>query len=231
MKLRTTLLSIPADKIWLDAQLSHAPGVRGLALLVHPHAVPPDASRDAHVATVLHEAGFATLVAGLVTRHEEARDADIAFNVPLLANRMLGVTEWIGHQPPLAGLRLGVVASGTASGAAVRAGWKAPERFSALVCRAGRPDLAGAMPLRALRLPACFVVGSLDPDAGIVEKAYAQLQGAREWQVIEGAGPLLQEPGTLTRFAELAGDWLLHALAPSAENAAQTAAPGVVPAA
>lgn len=215
MKLRNPLLSIPADRIWLDGQLVHAPGVCGLAVLVHPHGTPPDASRDAHVAAVLHASGFATLVLGLVAHHEEARDADLHFNVPLLANRLLAVAEWITHQPPLATLRIGVVASGTASGAAVRAGWKAPERFAAIVCRAGRPDLAGAMPLRTLIVPTRFVVGSEDREKAIVTSAYENLRGPRDLQVIDGAGALLQEPGALTRFAHLSNDWLTRYLSAS----------------
>lgn len=216
VKLRTTSLSIPAGPVWLDGQLAHAPNVRGLALLLLPRSPAAGDTREAFVADHLQSEGFATLALDLLTRHEEARDPDLRFNVPLLANRLLSAIDWIGHQPPLAALEIGVIASGTACGAAVRAGWKAPDRLAAIVCRGGRPDLAGAMPLASQAVPIRFVVGARDPERPIVARAFEHLRAPRDWQEVEGADALFLEPGTLARFARLAGEWLLARLRPPA---------------
>lgn len=214
MKLRNTILSIPAERVWLDGWLAHAPDVRGLALILQPNAVSHTESREVHIARVLQADGFATLTLNLLTRHEESRDPDARYNVPQMANRVLAVSEWIGHQPPLSPLAIGLVAAGTASGGAVRAAWKAPDRFAAIVCRGGRPDLAGATPLAALRLPIRIVVGGDDPDLAIITQAYAHLRGPRDWQRVDGAGALFVEPGALDRFARLASKWLAMHLPP-----------------
>lgn len=208
MKLRNTTISIPAEHAWLDGELAHAPDVRGLAAILRPAGGPRGQCREVRVARVLQQAGYATLVINLLTAHEESRDPDAAFNVPRMANRVLAVAEWIGHQPPLAGLAIGLIASRTASGAAIRAAWKTPQCFGALVCGAGRPDLAGATPLNALVIPIRLVVGSEDPHRTMLTHAYEHLGGARDWQTIDGAGEDFAEPGVLERFAHLARQWL-----------------------
>lgn len=208
MKLRTTDISIPYEHVWLAGELVHAPDVRGLAVLLRPAGSPFAQSRELRVAHLLQQAGFATLVMNLLTAYEESRDPDARFNVPQMANRVNAVADWIGHQPPLKGLAVGLLASGTASGAAVRAAWKAPERFGAIVCRAGRPDLAGLTPLNALDIPIRMVVGSNDPHVDMIRQAYQHFQGARDWHTLEGVGDHFREPDALERFARLAAEWL-----------------------
>lgn len=220
MKLRHTSISIPAGSAWLEGELSHAPDVRGLAVLLRPSGGPRAPSAEAAVAEILQQAGFATLVINLLTAYEETRDADAGFNVPQMANRVLAVAEWVGHQPPLAGLAVGLVACGTASGAAIRAAWKSPEHFAAIVCAAGRPDLAGATPLNALTAPIRFVVGGDDPHAPMLMNAYEHLGAPRDWQTLLGVGEHFAEPGGIDQLARLAAEWLALKLPPP-----QTSAP------
>jgi len=208
VKLRNTTISIPAEHAWLEGELAHAPDVRGLAAILRPAGGSRAHCRELRVARMLQQAGYATLVINLLTAYEDSRDPDAAFNVPQMANRVLAVADWVGHQPPLAGLAIGLVASRTASGAAIRAAWKAPQFFGAIVCAAGRPDLAGAMPLNALAIPILLAVGSEDPHVTMLAHAYEHLRGTRDWQTIDGAGEDFAEPGALDRFAHLASQWL-----------------------
>ncbi|MBD5803966.1 putative phosphoribosyl transferase [Azoarcus sp. Aa7] len=208
MKLRTTDISIPFEHIWLSGELVLAPDVNGLAVVLRPAGSPFAQSRDLRVARELQRAGFATLLINLLTAYEEARDPDARFNVPQMANRVVAVLDWIGHQPPLAGLGVGLISSDTASGAAVRAGWKAGDRVSAIVCRAGRPDLAGLTPLNTLAVPLRMVVGSDDPQAGMVRQACEHLRCPHDWHVLDGASDEFREPGVIERFGELAAAWL-----------------------
>lgn len=216
MKLRNTLIGIPTENVWLDGLLSHAPDVRALAVILQPDATDPAHAREAAIAHILQEHGFATLTLNLLTHYEQARDPDARFNVPQLANRVLAAAEWIGHQPPLTPLAIGLIASDTPCAAAIRAAVKAPERFGAIVCQGGRADLAGAGQLRALRVPVRFIVGHDDPHAAMLHQAYELIGGRRDWQDIAG-GELVHAGGAATAAsAHLAAEWLQQQLPPPA---------------
>lgn len=214
MKLRYSDLSIPSEGVWLDGTLSHAPDVRGLAVILMANAYAASNACETAIAGWLQQSGYATLVLSLVTHQEDAKDPDARYNVPQMARRLLGVADWVGHQPALAPLSMGLIASSTTSAAAIRAAWKAPGRFDAIVCRAGRPDLAGATPLRSLTTPIRIVVGSDDAGAAIVTQAFELIGAERDWQVVTGAGEMFVEPDTLERFTQLAADWFALKLAP-----------------
>lgn len=220
VKLRTTLISIPTEGVWLDGALAHAPDVLGLALIPHSdnyHA--PDA-QPSLLADTLQAAGYATMAVNLLGRHEAARDPDASFNVPRMTLRLLAAVEWIGHQPPLAGLGIGLVASGTGCGAAIRAAVNAPDRFDALVCMGGRPDLAGAAPLRTLGTPVRFVIRTHDRQAEILVRAYELITTTRDWQLV-GDG----ESGADDASADAAADWLQHHLRAPARAETQVSHP------
>ncbi len=178
------------------------------------HAEPADAPPVDHdlVVNALQEAGYATLLLDLLTGYEVQRDPDAHFNVPQMANRLLAVADWIAHQPPLAPLSLGLVASGTTSGAAVRAAWKAPGRFAAIACLGGRPDLAGAQPLSALAVPLRMVVTGGDPDRHIIEQAYALVEAPKDWQTLPVAADSLVDAHARIAFAREVIDWFAQHL-------------------
>lgn len=212
MKLRHSLISIPADGIWLDGSLAHAPDVRGLAVVVQPGASQATHQRESDIARVLQVAGFATLTLDLLTRHEEQRDPDATFNVARLTERILAAVDWIDHQPPLSTLPTGLLASGTASAAMIRAAVKSPARFGALACLAGRPDLAGANPLRSLRVPTLFVVGREDPGTAILRQAFEMIPGVHEWHAADGAEPEHIGQQELAASSALAAQWFTQKL-------------------
>lgn len=221
MKLRHSSISIPSAQAWLDALLCHAPNVQALALIVQPWATPPGAERENTLTHALHAAGFGTLTVDLLTAHEQARDPDACFNVPQLALRIDGVRDWIAHQPMLGTLQVGLLASGTACAAAIRAAARHPEHYSALVCLGGRADLAGTKPLTSLVTPTLFAVDEQDPDLPILRQAYAHLVCQRSWQPVATTDDHLDACGA----ARLAVDWLLrHPRAPATDAEAITSA-------
>lgn len=239
MKLRRTPISIPVEGVWLNAELAHTPDARGLAVILdaaaegadhaaeaitgrdsppRPSALPPpDPS-----AVALQAAGFATLRLSLLSPYEASRDPDAAYNVPMLARRVLAALDWRDHQPPLAALAVGVVASGTACGAAIRAAAAAPQRITAVVCHGGRPDLAGAGPLAALRIPLRLTVAHDDPAAAMLQQAFERIPGVRDYQAV----------GSAATAGRLAVDWLsTHLPPPAPVSSPQPAAPdGAAPA-
>ena len=165
MKLRHTPISIAAGPVWLEALQAHSPDADGLILIAQNSVGNHRNSREAHFARCLQNAGFATLLFDLETRYEETRDPDTRYNTPLLGHRINTLLEWLRHQPTLIGMPIGLLASSTGSAAAVRALAKDPELVSALVCRGGRPGLAGISPLRQVSCPTLMIVG--DKDDGI----------------------------------------------------------------
>lgn len=217
MKLRHTQLSIPANGVWLDGMLAHAPDVRGLALCLHSHGHPSLEQPARPVELALQAAGFATMAVDLLTRQEAQRDPDASYNIPRLTDRILASTEWIAHQPPLAGLPLALVASDTGCAAAIRAAVRAPERFIAIACLGGRADLAGAEPLRAVRTPVRLIVTPGTTEAGILDRAYPLMKGNHHWLALP---PTDDERERELLAARASTTWLRQHL-PQVEGSAQ----------
>ncbi|MBL8446342.1 MAG: alpha/beta hydrolase [Zoogloeaceae bacterium] len=207
MKHRQLPVSLPADHVWLDGLLAHSPQVKGLVVLLQTTVGQHRESREAYLAGMLQRGGYATLILDLITRHEDQRDPDIRYNVPLLATRVVAASDWIRHQPTLKPYAVGLLAGGTASGAAIRAAARAPERFATLVCRAGRPDLAGAGPLRNVQAPMRLIVGSEDAGQAMLQQAFSLVTCPKDWRVVAGAGELFVEPGALETAGQFALAW------------------------
>ncbi len=210
VKLRHTLISIPTAGDWLEGVLAHAPDVRGLALIPESDFYRPPRIDETRRARELQAAGFATMSLNLLTRHEAARDPDAGYNVARLTRRLLDTIEWCQHQPALAPLSVGIVAGGTGCAAAVRAAVAQPERITAIVCMAGRADLAGAVPLRALTTPIRFIVAADEPQLKICRRAFELIPPAlRDWVDPEQDGTG-QPPGV---HGASAAQWLQRHLA------------------
>ncbi|MDR2093721.1 MAG: alpha/beta hydrolase [Azoarcus sp.] len=208
MKLRHTKLSIPARDAWLIARMAHAPNVRGLILILQTCALPHHGHKlETPMALALQKAGYATLALNLLTR-EEWDDTDTHYNIAELSERALAVLEWVRYQPRLAVLPLGVLASHTAAAAAIRAAARLPERIAALGIFAGRPDLAGAAPLRSLKTPTCFIIGEDDPRTEILRQAFDLITAVREWRTGSGGDPEQMNAVMLAACADIVADWM-----------------------
>lgn len=209
MRQRTTELSLPAEGVWLDASLSHAPDVTGLIVVLLPESSHAAIPMEHAIAKALQHARFATLLLDLLP---ERHDPDACYNVPQMANRLAAVSDWVEHQPALKSLPIGLLGTGTASAAAVRAAARYPGRYASIVCRGGRPDLAGATPLRSLATPIRIVVGANDPECGIISQAYSLIGAERDWQRIPDAGPQFAEGDSFNTFTRLATAWFADTL-------------------
>ena len=214
MKLRHTELSIPAGPVWLEALQAHAPDSAGLIVIAQTAVGNHRESREAHFAQRLQDAGYSTLIFDLLTRYEENRDPDTRYNTPLLGQRIDALFEWLRHQPPLVGLPIGLVASGTGSAAAVRALAREQEMIDAFVCRGGRPGLAGISPLRQLACPTLMIVGGRDEHLPNVRQAFDLIGAHKAWQTVPGTDEFFREPGTLDAAATLATAWFRSHLRP-----------------
>lgn len=162
--------------------------------------------RNMAVAKALNRERMATLLFDLLTQSEE-RDRANVFDIPLLAERLIGVVRWVDRQPELASLPLGLFGASTGAAAALVAAAKLGARVGAVVSRGGRPDLADAA-LDKVTAPTLLVVGGLD--YGVIElneQAFARLKAPKALEIVPGATHLFPEPGALENVIALAARW------------------------
>jgi putative phosphoribosyl transferase len=181
----------------------------GLVIFAHGSGSSRHSRRNQYVASVLNEAGLATLLFDLLTPEEEL-DRSNVFDIALLAGRLTGVAEWARGHRPLAEFRTGYFGASTGAAAALWAAAEPECDVVAVVSRGGRPDLAGPR-LGAVRAPTLLIVGSYDTVVlGLNREAQAELTCENELSIVPGATHLFEEPGTLRAAAELARDWFVE---------------------
>ena len=184
---------------------------RGVVVFAHGSGSSRHSPRNRYVASILNDAGFATLLMDLLTE-DEADAREKVFDVELLANRLAAAGEWVTSEPDMTGLPVGYFGASTGSAAALIAAAAAPDRVSAVVSRGGRPDLAWD-DLPAVAAPTLLIVGADDePVLGWNRDALEQLNCTKELAVVPGATHLFEEPGALELVAELAERWFTRHL-------------------
>jgi len=221
-------ITLKAGKATLDGTLALPPGASGLVLFAHGSGSSRLSPRNRYVAQVLQSKGIGTLLFDLLTREEEAVDqysAELRFDIGLLAERLIGATQWVLSQPEMRELKLGYFGASTGAAAALVAAAKLPDAVSAVVSRGGRPDLAEDA-LDVVRAPTLLIVGGDDePVIGMNREAMARLRHAlKELVIIPGATHLFEEPGKLEEVARIAAEWFARHLAAQPKHHARTSA-------
>jgi dienelactone hydrolase len=212
------LVRVAVGPVTLEGNLGIPDAAHGVVLFAHGSGSGRHSPRNRFVAQSLREAGLATLLIDLLTAQEEAvdmRTAHLRFDIGLLAERLIGATDWLAANPETSALPIGYFGASTGAGAALVAAPERPEQVGAVVSRGGRPDLAGPA-LPRVQAPTLLIVGGHDvPVIGLNGRALERL-GAREKQlvIVPGATHLFEEPGTLEQVAELARDWFTRHLSP-----------------
>ena len=183
---------------------------KGIVIFAHGSGSGRLSPRNNHVARGLREAGLGTLLIDLLTPAEEQDRANV-FDIPLLASRLAGATEWVQLLPGLAALPIGYFGASTGAGAALLAASHADGRIAAIVSRGGRPDLAGAAALERVRAPTLLIVGSLDvPVIALNRTALQHLHAKSELVIVPGASHLFEEAHTLDQVIDLATRWFVR---------------------
>src|SRR5436190_1387260 len=104
------LVRVAASRVKLEGNLSLPPRPRGIVLFAHGSGSSRHSPRNRHVAHLLNEANLATLLVDLLTSDEEALDlrtGQLRFDIDLLAERLLGATEWLIQHPDTRQLKVG----------------------------------------------------------------------------------------------------------------------------
>lgn len=231
MTVEVEVLNIPVGAVALEGDLALPAPAAGVVLFAHGSGSSRHSPRNRHVAGVLQQAGLATLLVDLLTADEEEvdlRTRRLRFDIGLLADRLVGLVDWLRSRPSTADLPVGLFGASTGGGAALVAASERPASVAAVVSRGGRPDIAGAA-LRRVEAPTLFIVGGLDtPVIALNRQAFDELPGEKRLEIVPGAGHLFEEPGTLEEVAGLARGWFLDHVTERHDRAAG-GAPGPPP--
>jgi putative phosphoribosyl transferase len=201
--------------ITLEGDLGIPDGATGIVLFAHGSGSGRRSPRNRYVARILRQGGLGTLLIDLLTPEEEVIDmqtAHLRFDIPLLAERLMGATDWLTQHSSTQHLRIGYFGASTGSGAALMAAAERPDVVKAVVSRGGRPDLAGPA-LARVRAPVLLIVGGEDfPVIELNREAMTKLAGDKKLEIIPGATHLFEEPGTLEEVSQLARTWFQRSL-------------------
>lgn len=211
---------VVTNAVTLEGDLVIPAGARGIVLFAHGSGSSRHSPRNRFVAEYLQKQGLATLLIDLLTEKEESLDhyrAHLRFDINLLAERLVGATDWLADDARTAHLRLGYFGASTGAGAALVAATQRPDRVAAVVSRGGRPDLAQGALLH-VQAPTLLIVGGADTEViELNEEALEQLgTPIRKMTIVPGASHLFEEPGTLEEVARAAAAWFWRYL-PNAE--------------
>ena len=203
-------IQIPIDSIILEGNLTIPEGTKGIVVFAHGSGSSRFSPRNRYVAQELQKEGLGTLLFDMLTAEEEKIDmitAHLRFDIDLLANRLVNVTNWLLSNHDTKNLNIGYFGASTGAAAALIAA-KEHANIKAVVSRGGRPDLAEKA-LPDVKAPTLLIVGG--EDYQVIEMnqwALDQLKSEqKELQIVPGATHLFEEPGTLEEVANLAGEW------------------------
>src|SRR5262245_35343134 len=176
------LVRIPVGSLTLEGNLGIPEGARAVVLFAHGSGSGRHSPRNRYVAQVLRDAGLATLLMDLLTAEEEAEEmytAHLRFDIGLLAERLIGATDWLRWAAETADFPIGYFGASTGAAAALGAVAERPEVVGAVVSRGGRPDLAGVA-LTRVRAPTLRIVGGNDEPVITLNRQALVRLGARE---------------------------------------------------
>ncbi len=133
---------VTAGAVTLDGNLGVPEHAAGLVLFAHGSGSSRFSPRNRMVAAVLRAGGLATLLIDLLTAEEEVIDLktrQFRFDIDLLAQRLVGATDWLRQDPATQNLAIGYFGSSTGAAAALIAATLRPDAVAAVVSRGGRP--------------------------------------------------------------------------------------------
>jgi len=207
------LVRVDSGDALVEGMLELPSGARGVVLFAHGSGSSRHSPRNTFVARQLQAAGIGTLLLDLLTPDED-RDYAMRFDIALLTRRLADASRWLAASPRTRGLPLGLFGASTGAAAALQLAAQMPSCVAAVVSRGGRPDLAGAGALHAVRAPVLLIVGGRDDVViELNQAAYRELRCERRLDIVPGATHLFEEPGTLEEVARLAASWFRGHLA------------------
>ena len=201
-----TLVTIPVGTTSLAGELDMPSGATAVVVFAHGSGSSRHSPRNQRVAAFLRERGsFGTLLFDLLTPQEDTY-YQTRFDIPMLAERLFAVTDWVRGQPATRGASVGYFGASTGAAAALIAASRRDD-VAAVVSRGGRPDLAGRA-LSEVFAPTLLVVGGADHEViELNRSAMTRMRGPVQLEIVPGATHLFEEPGALETVSGLARVW------------------------
>nr|MDP9320066.1 hypothetical protein [Chloroflexota bacterium] len=115
-------MRISVDSGSIEGDLVVPDGARGIVVFAHGSGSSRHSSRNKHVAAVLQASGLGTLLFDLLTAAEESLDERtrvLRFNIGLLAQRLVAVTDALEDAPSAQGRPVGYFGASTGAAAAL----------------------------------------------------------------------------------------------------------------
>ena len=209
-----------------------------LVIFVHGSGSSKDSPRNNYLAQLLNKNNIATFLFDLLTKAEEESDNKIAkiqnqipgltlnkFNISLLADRLIKVTDYILQSPLLneRELYIGYFGASTGVAAALYAYGKIGETttIKTIVSTGGRPDLISSISNydkkvieNIKNIPLLFIIGQKDKLVLDWTKNFIKnnkLVSNSKIEIIKDASHLFEEDGALEKVGEVAERWfILH---------------------
>ena len=210
-----TAVRIPVGSVVVEGNLVVPSDATGIVIFAHGSGSSRFSTRNKYVAKFLNAQKIGTLLFDLLTYEEDQADIETAeyrFNIDLLAERLIGATEWLKKDPLTKNLCFGYFGASTGAAAALIGAAKLPNDIEAVVSRGGRPDLA-ANYLPRVAAPTLLLVGGLDREVIELNKmAMEQMSAEKKLIIVPGATHLFEEPGKLEEVAKLSSDWFIRYL-------------------
>jgi pimeloyl-ACP methyl ester carboxylesterase len=199
-------VEIEVDGVILPGDLSIPPQARAIVLFSHGSGSSRLSPRNNYVANMLQQAGLATLLFDLLILKEDF-DYKNRFDIDLLTNRLIKVTEIVQKHEETRDLKIGYFGASTGAASALRAAAHFGNDIFAVVSRGGRPDLAFNY-LSSIKSPVLLLVGALDTEViDLNQKASNELKCRHKLIIVPGASHLFQETGKLEEISELTAGW------------------------
>ena len=219
-KMEQTEIEIPLKDLSLKGILREADHPQGMIIFSHGSGSSRLSRRNNFVADLLLEAGFSSLLFDLLTEREDSAYEN-RFNIDLLTQRLISVTEFILEAEDFVKSPLGYFGASTGATSALYAAAELGKKIGAVVSRGGRPDLA--MPvLNKIMIPTLLIVGGNDEVViELNEKAFDRLECIKKLEIVEGATHLFEESGKLEQVAQLTINWFHKYLIKSDRNEVQ----------
>lgn len=201
-------VSIRLDSLVIEGELTIPESAIGLVLFAHGSGSSRFSPRNNYVAQILQKDNLATLLVDLLTKEEES-SYERRFDIDLLAQRLIKITEWLKENEETKHLKIGYFGASTGAAAAVKAAAKEKNNISAIVSRGGRVDLAD-LQLSEIEAPILLIVGENDCFVmGATESSIKKINCVKQLSIVLNATHLFEEPGTLEEVARLATEWFV----------------------
>ncbi len=201
---------IDVDGVELEGELIIPNQAPGLVVFAHGSGSSRHSPRNNFVAEIIRNKGLGTLLFDLLTEKED-QDRENRFDISLLTDRLVAVTDWLRSQEDTRNLDIGYFGSSTGAAAALKAETKRQD-IDAIVSRGGRVDMASEI-LDKVKSPTLFIVGGEDTQVlQLNREALKKLNIEKNLEIIEGAGHLFEEKKELKKVSDLATQWFIDHL-------------------